>query len=51
MKHGLIIALTLICTSCASTRVKLQKAEANRKIANTPQMGQLGAINLSGLGH
>lgn len=51
MKHGFIIALTLLCTSCASTRAKFEKAEANRKIANTPQMGQVGAINLSGLGH
>ena len=51
MKHGLFIALTLICTSCASTRAKLEKAEANRKIANTPQYGQVGAINLNGLGH
>lgn len=52
MKSLMLIAVSLMFVSCASTRANLEKAQKlDRTIANTPNLGQVGQFNMSALGH
>jgi hypothetical protein len=52
MKACMLIAISMLFVSCASTRANLEKAQnPERKIANTPNMGQVGQFNMGTLSH
>jgi|GEM_PF-7020561 len=52
MKSFMLIVLSLLFVSCASTRANLEKAQTpERGIANTPNLGQLGQFNMGVIGH
>ncbi len=52
MKSLLLVTLSLMFVSCASTRANLEKAQTpDRTIANTPTLGQIGVFNLGVIGH
>lgn len=52
MKSYLLIAVSLLFVSCASTRANLEKAQGpERKIANTPNLGSVGQLTLGIMSH
>lgn len=52
MKSLLLIAMSLMFVSCASTRANLEKAQGiDRKVANTPNLGTVGQLTLGIMSH
>jgi hypothetical protein len=52
MKSLLLLAMSLMFVSCASTRANLEKAQRpDRKIANTPNLGTVGQLTLGIMSH
>lgn len=51
MKSLLLVTLSLVFVSCASTRANLERAQTpERRIANTPNLGNVGHFNLGIMG-
>ena len=52
MKSLMLVAMSLMFVSCASTRANLEKAQTpDRKVANTPNLGQMGQFNMAIIGN
>ena len=52
MKPLMLVAMSLLFVSCASTRANLEKAQApDRKVANTPNLGSVGQLTLGIMSH